>query len=240
MIPALNAPFPTVSNGSQYKHTHRPLVAIDCIVFGYDEEAGLQILLVRRHLEPEKGKWALMGGLLDDHENLDQAAQRILHCLTGMTNVYLEELKVFSHRDRDPVERTISVTYTALVNIHNYEHQITNEFEARWFPASNLPDLIFDHNEMVRFAKQQLKYKANLHPIGFELLPKRFTFTQLRKLYDAIYETQLDKGNFRRMMLATGLLVRLKEKDKTSSKKGAYFYQLDSEKYTARLNNFYL
>ncbi|HEV7350526.1 NUDIX hydrolase [Telluribacter sp.] len=222
-----------------YNHTHRLLVALDCIVFGYDEEAGLQILLVKRHLHPEKGSWALMGGLLNKDENLDQAAQRILYHLTGMTNVYLEELKVFSCQHRDPVERTISVTYTALVDIHNYQHQLTEEFEARWFPAAELPDLIFDHNEMVRYAKHHLKQKAALQPIGFELLPDKFTFTQLRKLYDAIYETQLDKGNFRRMMLATGLLVQLKEKDKTGSKKGAYFYQLNTQKYQDRLSTFF-
>lgn len=217
----------------RYSHGDSVLVAIDCIVFGYDQEAGLQILLVKRHIEPEKGKWALMGGLLRAVENLDEAAERILLGLTGMKDIYLEELKVFSAIQRDPVERTISVTYFSLINIHEYQHQLTPEFEARWFPISDVPKLIFDHNDMVQYAKDRLKYKAALHPIGFELLPEQFTLTQLRKLYDSIFETELDKGNFRRMMLASNLLIRLKEKDKTTSKKGSYFYVLDTDKYKA-------
>ncbi|GAB2776361.1 NUDIX domain-containing protein [Rhabdobacter roseus] len=229
---------PSETTPSHYTHGDRILVAIDCIVFGYDEEIGLQLLLVKRHIEPEKGKWALMGGLLKLHENLDQAAQRILHRLTGMHDVYLEELKVYSNTQRDPVERTISVTYFALINIHNYQHQITDDYEAHWFPVSDIPELIFDHTQMVQQAKERLRYKAALHPIGFELLPERFTLTQLRNLYDAIYETELDKGNFRRMILATDLLIRLKEKDKANSKKGAYFYQLNEEKYRENLTHF--
>lgn len=224
------------SNSYRYSHGDSVLVAIDSIVFGYDEESGLQILLVKRHIEPEKGRWALMGGLLRNNENLDDAAKRILYNLTGMSDVYLEELKVFSAVQRDPVERTISVTYFSLINIHNYHHQITPEFEAKWFPISEIPDLIFDHNDMVQYAKDRLRYKAALHPIGFELLPDQFTITQLRNLYDSIFETELDKGNFRRMMLASNLLIRQKEKDKSSSKKGAYFYTLDAEKYQANIN----
>lgn len=226
-----------MSNPSyRYSHGDSVLVAIDCIVFGYDEESGLQILLVKRHIEPEKGKWALMGGLLRTSENLDDAAKRILYNLTGMSDVYLEELKVFSAVQRDPVERTISVTYFSLINIHDYRHQITPEFEAKWFPVSEIPELIFDHRDMVQYAKDRLRYKAALHPIGFELLPDQFTITQLRNLYDSIFETELDKGNFRRMMLASNLLIRQKEKDKSGSKKGAYFYTLDAEKYQANIN----
>jgi 8-oxo-dGTP diphosphatase len=221
----------------RYLHGERLLVAIDCIVFGYDENS-LQILLVKRHIDPGKGQWALMGGLLKASEDLNQAAKRILLKLTGMKDVYLEELKVFSEPSRDPVERIISVTYTSLINIHNYEHQLTNEYEARWFPVSLLPSLLFDHSQMVNFAKERLKYKAALHPIGFELLPEKFTLTQLRNLYDAIFETQLDKGNFRRMILASGLLVKLREKDKSTSKKGAFFYKLDEQKYREKFKSF--
>jgi 8-oxo-dGTP diphosphatase len=228
---------PPPSSTYRYAHGERILVAVDCIVFGYDEN-GLQSLLVKRHIEPGKGQWALMGGLLEKEETLDQAAKRILLKLTGMTDVYLEELKVFSDVNRDPVERTISVTYFALINIHNYEHQIVHEHEAQWFSISQLPELVFDHQTMVDYAKSKLKYKAALHPIGFELLPKKFTLTQLRHLYDAIFETQLDKGNFRRMILASGLLIKLWEKDRSSSKKGAYFYQLNEDRYREKFTSF--
>lgn len=225
------------SSSFRYTHGERLLVAIDCIVFGYDEN-GLRVLLVKRHIEPGKGQWALMGGLLEADENLNQAAQRILLKLTGMKDIYLEELKVFSEPHRDPVERTISVTYFSLIDIHSYEHQITHEYEACWFSVSRLPSLLFDHSLMVHYAKERLRYKAALHPIGFELLPEKFTLTQLRNLYDAIFETQLDKGNFRRMILASGLLVKLWEKDKSTSKKGAYFYKLDEQKYRQKFKSF--
>jgi ADP-ribose pyrophosphatase YjhB (NUDIX family) len=215
----------------------RLLVAIDCIVFGYDEK-GLQLLIVKRHIEPGKGQWALMGGLLETDETLDEAAKRIVKKLTGMNDVYLEELKVFSRIDRDPVERIVSVTYFSLINVRNYERQLTPEYEARWVPIGLLPDLLFDHGQMVGYAKDRLKYKAALHPIGFELLPEKFTLTQLRNLYDAIFETLLDKGNFRRMILASGLLIKLWEKDKSTSKKGAYFYQLDEDKYRKKFKSF--
>ncbi|TDB65209.1 NUDIX hydrolase [Arundinibacter roseus] len=226
-----------MSETYRYPHGDRLLVAIDCIIFGYDE-TGLKVLLVKRHIEPGKGQWALMGGLLNAQETLDEAARRILIILTGMHDVYLEELKVFSEVDRDPVERTISVTYFALINIHNYEHQISTDYEARWFSISHLPELLFDHAHMITYAKNKLKYKAALHPIGFELLPEKFTLTQLRNLYDSIFETELDKGNFRRMILASGLLIQLWEKDKSASKKGAYFYQLDEKKYKEKFNSF--
>lgn len=228
---------PSTSKPTYQYQGERLLVAIDCIVFGYDEK-GLQLLIVKRHIEPGKGQWALMGGLLESTETLDEAAKRIVKKLTGMDDVYLEELKVFSKIDRDPVERIVSVTYFSLINIHNYKHQITPEYEARWVHIGQLPELLFDHGQMVEYAKERLKYKAALHPIGFELLPQKFTLTQLRNLYDAIFETQLDKGNFRRMILASGLLIKLWEKDKSASKKGAYFYQLDEEKYREKFKSF--
>ena len=213
-----------------YSHKARMLVAVDCIIFGFDGKA-LKILLVKRGLEPEAGKWSLMGGFVQNDENLANATARILKKLTGLENVYLEELHSFSEPGRDPVERTISLAYFALIDIHKYERQISDEHHAEWFPLKKIPKLIFDHSKMVSAAKKRLRYKAAFHPILFELLPGRFSIPQLQNLYEQIYDVVMDKGNFSRKILSTRLLIRQAEKDKANSRKGAFYYKLDRKHY---------
>jgi 8-oxo-dGTP diphosphatase len=213
-----------------YQKQKATLVAIDCIIFGHDED-GLKLLLIKRAFAPEKNKWSLMGGFLKPDETLDEAANRILKNLTGIEGVYLEQLHVFSDIHRDPGARTISVAYFALVDIHKYETQITDMYHAEWFPLNKKPRLIFDHDDMVRCAQKQLRYKAAQHPILFELLPERFTIPQLQNLFESVYESLLDNRNFTRKMMSTGLLIRLNGKDKSNSKKGAFLYKLDRRKY---------
>ncbi|MBC7418336.1 MAG: NUDIX hydrolase [Pedobacter sp.] len=214
----------------RYQGQTRILVAVDCIVFGFDGEK-IKLLLIQRDFAPQKLHWSLMGGFLQENERLDHAAHRILHHLTGLENVYLEQMSAFDKVDRDPVERTLCLAYFALIDIHKYEKQLTEEFHAEWFDATDLPDLIFDHLDMVKQAKVKLRYKAALHPILFELLPQKFTIPLLQNLYQQIYESKLDSRNFSRKLLSLGLLIKLKDKDKLSSKKGAFYYQLDKEKY---------
>lgn len=218
----------------RYKNQTRILVAVDCIIFGFDGEK-IKLLLIQRGFEPKVKEWSLMGGFLQANENLDEAANRILQELTGLEGVYLEQFQSFGQIDRDSVERTVSVTYFALINIINYEKQITTEYHAEWFDAHQIPELIFDHNQIVNKAKIKLRYKAAMHPILFELLPTKFTIPQLQNLYQQVYDTEFDNRNFSRKLLSTGLLVKLFEKDKTSSRKGAFYYKLDKEKY---LQNF--
>lgn len=213
------------------------LVAVDCIIFGFDGEH-LKLLLIKRGFEPEKNKWSLMGGFVKPSESLDQAARRILRKLTGLKGVYLEQLKTFGHPKRDPVERTVSVSYFALIDIHQYEKQISSKYNADWFSLKKFPKLIFDHSKMVELARKQLRYKASLHPILFELLPEKFTMPQLQNLYEDIYNTTFDKRNFSRKVLSTGLLIRQKDKDKSGSKKGAFYYKLNKKKYTANFHAF--
>jgi 8-oxo-dGTP diphosphatase len=220
-----------------YKSETATLVAIDCIIFGYDEE-GIKLLLIKRGFEPEKDKWSLMGGFLKPAESLDQAAHRILKQLTGMEGVYMEQLHSFSEVDRDPGARTISVAYFALINIHEYETQLSHLYKAEWFPLNKRPRLIFDHDDMVRCAQKQLRYKASQHPILFELLPERFTIPQLQNLFESLYESLLDNRNFTRKIMSTGLLIKLSGKDKSSSKKGAYYYKLDRRKYKLMKQSF--
>ncbi|MBR9997910.1 MAG: NUDIX hydrolase, partial [Cyclobacteriaceae bacterium] len=199
-----------------YPHTKRLLVAVDCIIFGFDQN-GLQLLLNRRSFKPEKGKWSLIGGFVNVDESLDDAAKRILYKLTGLENIFMEEVKAFSEVERDPVERTISIAYYALIKISD-NLTLSAEYGSRWFSIEALPELIFDHGEMVDAAHQKLKWMAKHQPIGFELLPKKLTIPQLRSLYEAIYRTRLDKRNFSRKILAMNMLEKLDEKDKSSSK----------------------
>ncbi|MDR3714888.1 MAG: NUDIX domain-containing protein [Puia sp.] len=221
----------------RYSGQSRLLIAIDCIIFGFDGH-DIKLLLIQRGLRPEKGKWSLMGGFLEPAESLDDAASRILKKLTGLEGVYLEQLHAFGDPLRDPVERTISVAYFALVDIHRYEKQLSTEYHAEWFLLKELPELIFDHTTMVRMARRELRYKAALHPILFELLPQRFTIPQLQILYEGIYDTTFDNRNFSRKVLSTGLLIKQKEKDKANSKKGAFYYKLDKRKYKANFQAF--
>ncbi|GEP88556.1 DNA mismatch repair protein MutT [Chitinophaga terrae (ex Kim and Jung 2007)] len=213
------------------------LVAVDCIIFGFDGEK-LKLLLIKRGFEPQKNKWSLMGGFVQPGEGLEAAAARILHKLTGLEGVYMEQLFAFGEPERDPVERTISVTYFALIDINQYVQQLTDEYKAEWVDLDSLPDLIFDHMEMVNMAKEKLRYKAAIHPILFELLPSKFTIPQLQLLYEGVYDVTFDKRNFSRKVLSTGLLIKQKDKERLSSKRGAFYYKLDKRKYNAKFNAF--
>jgi 8-oxo-dGTP diphosphatase len=220
-----------------YVGQKRILVAVDCIIFGFDGE-DLKLLLIKRGFEPEKNKWSLMGGFLRPDETLDEAANRVLKDLTGLENVYLEQLHAFSEPARDARERTVSVAYFALIDIHRYEKQLSTDFHPEWFSLSEKPKLIFDHDEMVKMAKKQLRYKAALHPLLFELLPQRFTIPHLQNMYEEVYDTEFDSRNFTRKLLSTGLLVRQNGKDKSGSKKGAFYYKLDKRKYKTKQDAF--
>jgi 8-oxo-dGTP diphosphatase len=222
---------------TRYSKQTRLLLAVDCIIFGFDGH-DIKLLLIKRSFEPEKGKWSLMGGFVQPEENLKECADRVLKQLTGIEGVYLEQLRTFSKPERDPVERTVSVAYFALIDINKYEKQISHDYNAEWFPLGAKPILIFDHDEMVRLAQKQLRYKASLHPILFELLPEKFTIPQLQELYQGVYDTAFDNRNFSRKVLSTGLLLKQKEKDKINSKKGAFFYRLDKKKYKANFQAF--
>lgn len=214
----------------KYSNQTRFLVAVDCIVFGFDGTE-YKLLLIQRGFAPEKEKWSLMGGFLQIEESLEAAAARILKQLTGLQNIYLEEMQAFSTPKRDPIERVIAVPYVALIDIKKYQQQINDDFHARWFPMKDLPKLIFDHQEMVDLALNKLRYKAAFHPILFELLPEKFTLPQLQNMYEGLYNTKFDKRNFTKKVLSTNLLKKEKEKEKLSSKKGAFYYSLDQEQY---------
>ncbi|WP_443938540.1 NUDIX hydrolase [Pedobacter sp. MW01-1-1] len=221
----------------EYSSQPHYLVAVDCIVFGFDGEH-LKILLVKRGLEPEINKWSLMGGFVGSDESPNDAANRVLKKLTGLDGVYLEQLQVYGEPKRDPIERTLSVGYFALIDIHKYEKQLSDEYQAEWFLINDKPKLIFDHDLMVSDARKKLRYKAALHPILFEMLPKKFTIPQLQILFEEVNDTKIDTRNFSRKISSTGLLIKLNEKDRLGSKKGAFYFKIDKKKYNANFQAF--
>ncbi|MDI5949866.1 NUDIX domain-containing protein [Flavobacterium sp. LB2P84] len=221
---------------NSYSSADKVLLAVDCIIFGFDNE-GLKILLIKRDFEPEKGKWSLIGGFLKKEEVLDSAAIRILNSYTGLQNIYMEQLHVYSEIDRDPVERTISVAYYALINIESHNKELIQNYHAQWFSVTQAPKLIFDHDTMLDHAIKRLRYRTSIKPVGFELLPEKFTMRQLLELYEAILSKELDKRNFISKINSFDILIKLDEKDMMSSRKGSYLYTFDKEKYDAKLLN---
>ncbi|MFV7233992.1 MULTISPECIES: NUDIX hydrolase [Flavobacterium] len=222
---------------SHYSQQKRFLFAVDCIIFGYDGQE-LKLLVIKRNFESFKGNWSLVGGFVSDDESADDAAVRVLKDLTGLDGVYMEQLHCFTEPNRDSVERTISIAYFALIDIHKYNQQISEDYHPAWFPINQLPELIFDHSAIVELAKEKLRYRAALHPLLFELLPDKFTMPQLQSLYEAVYNMEFDKGNFNRKLLSTKLLEKLEDKDKLSSKKGAFYYTVNLKKYSAGFKTF--
>ena len=213
-----------------YAHSDRILLAVDCIIFGY-LNGQLNILLVRRGMEPRKGQWALMGGLVFEHEAVSDAAARVTEELTGIREVYLEQFHAFGEVERDEGDRIVSIAYYALVNQRVATARLSTEYDARWVPITEVPELIFDHNEMVDIALERLRYRATHEPVGFALLPEKFTLTQLQALYESIFGRPIDPGNFRRRLRKMHYLERRDEKDLSTSRKGAWYYTFNPEMY---------
>ena len=214
----------------QYKDHDRLLVAVDCIIFGFDGER-LKALLVKRGFEPGIGKWSLMGGFVNQNESVNEAASRILNTLTGLSDIYMEQLSCFGEVKRDPGGRVISIAFFALIKIDDYSPELMQEHNSKWFSFEEIPALIFDHRNMIKLGMDRLREKVSNHPVGFALLPHKFTLQQLQALYEAIYERELDKRNFTRKIHSLNILHKLKEKEKESSRKGAFFYVFDKKKY---------
>ena len=205
-------------------------VAVDCIIFGFDQ-GELKLLLHKRRFEPAMGQWSLFGGFVQKDEGLDKAANRVLFELTGLDDIYMEELQSYGEIGRDPAARVISVAYYALIPAKKYSEATSNNHGATWISLNQLPKLIMDHDQMVNKGLRRLKRRASTQPLGFELLPWEFTMPQLQALYEAIYQCTLDKRNFRKKILSMDVLIKLDEKDMSGSRKGAYLYRFDKKKY---------
>lgn len=215
-------------------HTYefaRPALTVDIVVFALDEE-DLQVMLIERDLEPFEGHWALPGGFVRVEETLEEAARRELEEETGLKDIYLEQLYTFGEIDRDPRERVVTVAYYALVNLEGHDvHASTDARNAAWFSMNDLPELAFDHSMILDAAHERLRGKVRYQPIGFELLPDKFTLRQLQHLYEVILDRELDKRNFRKKVLAMEIVKETKEIEKDVAHRAAKLYRFDKRKY---------
>lgn len=206
-------------------------LTIDCTIFGF-QESKLKVLLVKHADGIIKDQWALPGGWVAYNENVDTAAKRLLRDLTGVKDLYLEQLKAFGTVDRYPVKRVITIAYYALTRPEIYE--LIPGFtasDAKWFSVDELKNLPYDHGEILHFSWNRLKRQVKHEPIGFNLLPEKFTLLQLQELYEAILETSLDKPNFRRKIMKMDLLISCREKQAGVSHRAANLYRFDKEVY---------
>jgi 8-oxo-dGTP diphosphatase len=211
----------------------RPGLTVDCVIFGLDlEEERLKVMLVERSLEPFAGMWAIPGGFVRTGETLEGAAMRELREETGIADVFLEQLYTFGDPGRDPRGWVVSVTYYALVSPEKHTIQAaTDARQAGWFTVTSLPRLAFDHTEILRTALERIRGKLTYAPIGFELLPQKFTIRQLQKLYEIVLGTSLDNRNFRKKIFGMDVLRELEEMQKGVPHRAARLYKFDERKY---------
>jgi 8-oxo-dGTP diphosphatase len=209
----------------------RPALSVDIVVFALDEH-DLQVMLVERDLQPFAGEWALPGGFVGIDEALDAAARRELEEETGLKNIFLEQLYTFGDVHRDPRDRVVTVAYYALVNLAGHDvHASSDARSAAWFTVNDLPKLAFDHDKILRTAHERLKGKVRYQPIGFELLPEKFTLRQLQHLYEVVLDRELDKRNFRKKVLAMEIVKETNEIEKYVAHRAARLYRFDKRMY---------
>lgn len=205
-------------------------LSVDCIVFGFDE-GKLKILIGKRKMDPGRGEWSLYGGFVNADESVDDAASRTLLELTGLKRIYMRQIGAFGNVDRDPGERVVSIAYYALINVNDYDEKLRTSHGAEWMDINEIPQLYSDHNEMVRKARKLMRQKLSHEPVGFRLLPKLFTLTQLQKLYEAVNGEELDKRNFRKRVKDMDFIEKTDLIDKKGSKRGAYLYRFNKRVY---------
>lgn len=208
-------------------------LTVDAIVFGYNQENGVSVLLIKRKIEPFINKWALPGGFVQDDEPLESAVERELKEEAGITINYLEQVFTFGKPNRDPRMRVVSVAYFGLVNSSNFTLFASSDAsEAQWFNIDHLPKLAFDHSEIVAKAIARLRAKITYEPVGFELLNRKFLFSDLEQLYMRLLGHDIDRRNFKRKIMSLGLLVELDEKGPTASAgRPGKLYSFDKKKY---------
>ncbi|MBA2115297.1 NUDIX hydrolase [Bremerella alba] len=214
----------------QYEYPRAALTA-DIVVFALDEE-DLKVMLIQRDLKPFQGQWALPGGFVRVNETLNDAARRELQEETGLKDIFLEQLFTFGELERDPRERVVSIAYFALVTLEGHDVKAsTDARNAAWFSLNELPELAFDHAAILNAAYQRLRGKVRYQPIGFELLPEKFTLSQLQHLYEVILDRELDKRNFRKKVLGMKIVQETSEIEKDVAHRAARLYRFDQEAY---------
>lgn len=206
-------------------------LSVDCVIFGFKKQK-LNVLLIKLNVDPGKGQWVLPGGNIRTDEGLDEAANRVLQDLTSIEKLYMEQLYSFGDVNRFPLFRVITIAYYALVKPERYKFSPgPKASKVNWFQINEVPDLPFDHNKILNEALKELKRNIRYKPIGFELLPKKFTLTDLQTLYESILERELDKRNFRKKILSMHLLEKLEEKQTGVPHRAPRLYRFDRKNY---------
>jgi len=213
-----------------YSQEDKLYVSVDCIILGFKSNE-IHVLTINRKFEPLKGERSLMGGFVKENENINDTVSRVVQEYTGINDVYLEQVGTYGDVHRDIAERVISIVYYALINMELFDEKLEKKHNAQWINIHDVGELIFDHNLFLKDTLKLLKRRTATRPIGFNLLPEKFTLPQLQSLYEAIYQHPLDKRNFRKRVFEMDILEKLNEKDKSSSKRGAFYYQFNEEKY---------
>lgn len=206
------------------------LVAVDSIILGFSEDK-LKILIGRRRFEPGKGEWSLYGGFVQRNENLEDAARRVLYNLTGIKDIYMQQVGTFGKINRDPGDRVVSVVYCALINVKDYDSSLLEKYNLEWVYLTDMPHLFSDHDEMVALALQQLRSRVSTEPLSFNLLPDLFTLTQLQHVYEALLGTTIDKRNFRKRVKTMDFIEKTNLIDKVTSKRGAALYRFNKKAF---------
>ncbi len=217
---------------SEMENTNLIALSVDCVIFGFDENK-LKVLLIRSDLKKYAGKWSLLGDLVFPKEDLDAAAYRILKQRTGLNDVYLEQVHTFGSVDRHPAGRVVTVTYCSLINVQHHKINIMDN-ELHWHDVKNVAGLAFDHQQIFDNSLAQLQKRVKEHPLGFNLLPKKFSLRDLQNLYEAILNIKMDRRNFRKKFFSMDLLTDLKEMEQDVPHRPGKLYKFNFDKYEKR------
>jgi len=211
-------------------------ISVDCVIFGFDNDE-LKVLLIKSDLNEFTGKWSLLGDIVRPEEELNEAAYRVLKTRTGLDHVYMEQVQTFGGVHRHPAGRVITVAYYSLVNIEQNELKKHGN-ELHWHTVKDVTDMAFDHREILHSCHERLKHKVIEQPVGFNLLPKKFSLRELQNLYEAILDVKLDRRNFRKKFLSMDLLVDLHEEEDDVPHRPARLYKFNFEKYDQRKKRY--
>ena len=218
-----------------YSEHQKILLSVDCIIFGFDANK-LKVLIGHRQMNPGMGEWSLYGGFVRNDEGVDEAAARTLHELTGMSDVYMQQVGTFGRVDRDPGARVVSIAYYALINVKDYDETLMKSHHVEWMNIEALPPMFSDHLEMIHSARKLMKQKIKCEPVSFKLLPDLFTLTQLQRLYEAVTGEEVDKRNFRKRIKEMEFIEKTTFIDKTGSRRGAFLYRFNQKAFTEDMN----
>jgi len=217
---------------SEVKNINRVALSVDCVIFGFDENK-LKVLLIRSDLSKYKGRWSLLGDLIDVSEDVDEAAYRILRERTGLKDVYLEQVHTFGKPNRHPAGRVVTIAYCSLINIQHHK-LIKFDNELHWHDVNSVKDLAFDHQQIFDTCYRRLQKRIQEHPLGFNLLPKKFSLRELQNLYEAILDTKMDRRNFRKKFFSMDLLIDTDEIERDVPHRPGKLYKFNFEKYEKR------